>query len=215
MTKFGHRGFASILRLVLDKPMDHAEVASEIGFGVEYVRNLMRGMHALGLVHAGSWRRNARGFARPVYAFGDKPDAPAPAANNGVNHPGVTRPKRIYSEVVAFATIVRALQEPVSAHGVIAASGVNEATAYRLLVHMHGLRLIHVSEWERRIGIGGTPQKLYLLAPDKPDAPRPAREDHRAAVRRYGKKRRARNRQIRMLHALAANASDFIQQLQA
>jgi len=215
MTKFVYRGYASILRLVLDKPMDHTEVAAEIGFGVEYVRNLMRGMHALGLIHAESWRRNARGFARPVYAFGDKPDAPAPTADNGVSHPGVTRPKCIYSEVVAFAAIVRSLREPVSAHGVIAASGVNQATAYKLLAHMNGLRLIHIVEWERRIGIGGTPQKLYLLAPDKPDAPRPAREDHRAAVRRYGRKRRARNKQIRMLHALAANASDFIQQLQA
>jgi hypothetical protein len=215
MSKILFKGYASILRLVLDKPRDHMEIAAKVACGSDYVRYLMRCMWALRLVHVKAWLPSSYGFARPVYSFGPGEDAAGPSAANGAPHPGVQRPKRLQLELVAFAHFARALEDACSVEAAQEAAGLDQGTAYRLMNHMHALRLVHIADWERRSGIGGTPTRLFRLAPNHADKPRPPRELNRTTVSRYIKKRKARDQQLRMLHALAANGSIFNQQQQA
>jgi hypothetical protein len=198
------QGYAMILRGIYDQPSTKRDVAVDNGLNRQSAEKLVRGMHALGLIHRSGWATTA-GLDAAVFSAGPGPDASPPLNRDGTpsrhrtHTVGMARPA---AELIAFASILRALDEPTSAQGVAEKAGTNPGSTRDLLNLMHDLRMVYVADWDRRLH-GGAPAALFMLGFDKPDAPRPKPVPVREIWKRYDQGRRAKARMNEISFALA------------
>ncbi len=205
-------GYASILAS-LRTPASHFTLAELHATAAGRMSQLMRLFVHLGLVHVCGYEPSPTGrWMTPLYLIGigetplliNQRSGLVSARQYG------TRPPVIRSEVVAFASIVRALSSD-SHHGLslAEATGVSHALASKVLRHMRKLRLIYVADWLLHTQGGGR-APMYRMGM-KADVRRPPPCPHKELWRRYNAGRADRYRASRMNHALAGNSEQFNQ----
>lgn len=208
-TRPGLRGwplYSRVLAAIWRQPMTAVNLAESARITVCNARFIMRRMRDLGLVHIQSWARKYHALPVAVWSFGCDADAPMPPSRKGrrINHSS-TKAKRLKprADLIAFAAMVNAMQdEPRTAKDLSEIAGTNRGYTKMTLNKMRDVGLVHIGDWERRIG-AGTPSAMYQLGLDKPDVPRPKLEPRKLMLRRVRKANAARAEQVMMLRALA------------
>jgi hypothetical protein len=174
--RIGMGGYARILRSIIDRPATKISIVRRGLCGRTAAGRIVSAFHVLGLVHVCTWRSRADVAYQPVYAIGAKPDAPAPThRSNGrpvKAPPHAAKPGRAPAELLAFHTLIEALQAPCTVNDIAAEAGVERITAKRLVTALHEARLVHVCDWRRSIK-GGRPAAVYVWAQDANDVPCP------------------------------------------
>lgn len=199
------QGYATILRGIYDRPSTKRDVAIDHGLNRQSAEKLVRGMQALGLIHRSGWA-GTEGLDAAVFSAGRGVDVPRPPnRTNGLpsrHRTDTVAPARPPAELIAFASILRALDEPISCQEVARRAGTNDSSTRELLRHMHELRMVYLADWDRRLH-GGAPAALFMFGFDKPDAPRPKPEKTAVSWKRYDQGRRTRERMNRINFAIA------------
>ena len=206
------RGYASILRGLAREPASAAELTIRHATSGGVMRGLVKRLYAERLIHIAEFRRATQGPAIRVFGFGDKPDAARPLTLAGLpsQHKGVTagRPKPT-SEVIAFASLMRALTEKRSLAELIEITGISNHSLSRNLAHMRSIGLIYIAGWERRQTGGGAPVRLYRVGINRNDAARPQPKARCEINARHNAARRSRRLQFELTRAICSNASVF------
>ena len=209
--RIGMSGYARMLRCVIDRPLSREELMERCNLGRTAAAALLHGMHRLRLIHIASWVHPRRAAAySPVYAYGERPDAPYPERMpSGVPAARYKQwTQRAQPELLAFAHILRELSVPQTIQDLHELTGVTEWIARRLMAAMRELRLVRIGAWSHR-NHGGLPVPHYELALDGTDARKPSRQPKRDINRRYRVARRDKDQTLEVIHALAGNASTY------
>lgn len=203
--RIGMAGYARILRLLLDKPDTTDGIIQRTGFGHTAIRRILPSLHTLRVIYIAGWEFADRAPARPVFAVGSQPDAPAPDTRpNGrpVKAVRIAKVKRHPVELLAFVSILRALSDEHSKTELMHASGLSWHGTTAALKALRSLRLVRVRSWAWREQ-GGPAIPSYEWAPDGRDADRPKPIGRVAVNRRYREARAAREAQSAICKALA------------
>ena len=170
----GFSGYASILACT-KTPVTDVQVAEITGIGQPCVRRLLKQFHALRLIHRVGWELPKHGFDKPIYALGPGEDVPTRMAANGKPMPHADFRPRLQERVVAFASVIHALDQPMTLAELEAQSGVFGSRLSELTRHLMRpeVRLIRICAWQRRQAPGGRPVRVLEYGPDQRDAPRP------------------------------------------
>jgi hypothetical protein len=206
----GKRGYARILRRLVDQPSTVQQVMDACVIGRTAAYRILPSMCVLGLAHVSGWLSVKDKPYQPIYSAGDGAEAPMPDARpNGrpVAHPKPAPRRQPPAELIAFADVVRALDAPHSAIELAEATGQNITSIRRLLDHMRGLGLVRIASWERRLVVGGPPIPSYEFAIDGQDAPRLKRIPKTQRNAQYRITRAARRHQMRFMHAVTGLAA--------
>lgn len=211
MSKFTF--YADVLVAIAKKKQTAIELAEASGYCRVHIRQLLRRMRDLGLIHIDHWKpQSVRNVMSPVWAFGKGVDAPLPLTKSGrvtQRDPEAAGRLQPRIELVTFANLVKAMVEPQTCLSLANVAGTDRNWTYRVLNHMHAIKLVHIAEWETR-SRGGQPSAMFQIG-SKADAPRPRPMGAKEASRRRSQQRQQRKQMLRIVHALAANASIFSQ----
>lgn len=200
--RLGWHGYARILRALQQRPMTIAELRIECGLGGTGAAEIMRRMKAVGLVHIAGWRQaspGTKGRLPAIWGAGDAEDCPYPGAKRPVLP---ERHRSIRSELLAFATILRACESPATVAEIAEQTGCDKGTVTALMRYCRSIGLVYVAGWlPWKLG-GGTPTRLYALG-NRRDAPRPRAV---ASETRSAKRYADAQRRIEMAHLLHITA---------
>ena len=208
--------YALILRLVANGVSTAIGVCKSTGASRGNVRYILRDMHGQGLVHVCDWVKvGPKGQLVRSYAFGPGQDAAMPAnSRSGApsRHSSLTAaPMLPRPEMIAFVSILRELRAEACTTQILAERcGVNRSFLYRLVKHLHELRLIFVADWEVPLMLA-RPVAMYRLGLNRPDVKRKPVQTPEARRQRRILGRAAREQMLAVTHALAgsANSSKF------
>lgn len=195
--KHGLVMYGTILHKLRGHPTTARGVARRHGLGPCSARATMRQFLELGLVRIVGYRRvGAAGVADRVFGVGAGPNAPPPLTDG---KPGRARPIRIgrvQPSIIAFAVLWRALEAPLCATEIADETGIGLQALYRFFNGMRAVAAVRIADWQSLPS--AVPIGLYQLGRG-PDAPRPTRATSAVVNRR----RRARDRALRMVHRMA------------
>lgn len=202
----GMRDYATILAAVARIPSSAARLASHQSASVLSLRRILGMFHALGLVHIHGFVNESRGTPSAVYAAGPGVDAVMPPTRDGLPSKAlkaVSRRVPLRSNVIAFASVVRALEQGLTIREMVDETGQNDGALRRLVRYMHEAGMVHICEWQR--SSTGYPAAVYRLG-RRVDAryPRPMTVQERSARSWAGRK--ARLEIMRVGHALAGSS---------
>jgi predicted transcriptional regulator len=192
----GKTGFTLYARVVarLKIPATARELATDIGITPCTALALTREMRSLGLLHVQGWRRvGSCGKPDRVYAFGLGEDAPAPLTNGG--KPGKVAPPRKCrprAAVIAFASMLSALETPMTTLDLAEECGIARATALEFLRVAHSVGLVGIAAWNPS---GSLHAPAYALGVKK-DKLKPQPESKPSICRRYRANLKARERNL-------------------
>lgn len=160
-------GYANILRLLERTPSTAPEVAAITKTTPSAIREVLRRMESLGLIHAIAWVPSKKGPHRAMYSFRRGSPQPYPGIRRACKSTGWNyRP-----ELVAFANTIRALIEgPMTEQDLHELSGQSRTTLRYLMRHCKSIGLVHIAEWHK--DDGRTPSPMWAIG-NKADAPRP------------------------------------------
>jgi hypothetical protein len=200
--KRGMRGYATILRCLQDGACTARQLAERLSLRRRTAGMLLRQLRYRRLVHVSGWvRESAKGATSAVFAFGGAADAACPRDATGQPAGRLSKDApRAAVEMLTFALIWGALEEPCSVRSIWELAGVDPHTAYKLVHHLRALRLVHIAEWDATVA--SVPVPLYSLGRRR-DAPRPKPEGPLASWRRYERGRRARAQAARFARLIA------------
>jgi len=198
----GFKGYALILRILLDNPMTLPELTKTLDTDPSGLRTMFAQFRARRLVHVHSWVKDAQGrtFVARWAPF-DGPDAPIPNTKRG--KPGRERPtpsKRNRTELTAFCTMLDCLQEPCTYHMLVEQTGVTYGVINRCIRFMRELRLVHIGAWDRTLA--RAPTAMFKLG-DKRNADRPKPETREQSIQKWNEIKRVKRESARMMKALA------------
>lgn len=206
------KGYSDILRGLAREPATAAELTERHGTSGGVMRGLIKRLYAERLVHVAEYRRATQGPAMRVFGFGDEPDAPRPLTLGGApsKHIGVTagRPKPA-PEVIAFASLMRALTEKRSLGELIEITGISTQSMARNIRHMRSIGLVYIAGWDRRERGGGAPVRLYRVGIGRNDATRPQPKPRSEINATHNAARRHMRLQRRLTRAICSNSSVF------
>ncbi len=196
-------GYAQVLRLFVDGPVTWREVSARCGTNRATSQNLCHGLRKQRLIYIERWDK-IKGERRfqwtPVYAYGDKEDAPCP-----VPHRPSARPTPF--ELLAFCDLVRALQfDSWHSKGLAEHLGYCARTVRSTVRALHALRLVHIDDYMRRPRAGaGYP--LFTWGPDQEDAKKPAPKSAKVVWTQNNRVQSAKRQQINLLHGMVRGVS--------
>ena len=129
------------------------------------MRDILRRMTSLGLVHIGGIERLVTGHKVPQWCLGQGP-----------SWFQTNQPMPANVELIAFASMLRALARPHSVHELADATGLDRFRVCTFLRALHGLRMAYVESYHRcrDADAGGPYVRQYVLGYDKDDTPKPA-----------------------------------------
>lgn len=180
-------GYARIFRSIHDGIDTAATLAPIHGLRTETMRDVLRRMSALDLIHICGHVRAPNRLLVPRWAIGA--GAKSSARTNAPLAPNV--------ELAAFASMWRALQEgPHTPKALSERFGLCRQRVGTLLVACHAeLRILRIAGYESPRGdLGGGQAVMYAAAFDQPDAQKPAREP---MVDRWRRERETKKRRER------------------
>lgn len=204
------QGYARILRGLSKEPATNAELVVLHRVTGAVIRAITRRLYDLGLIHVYKWGRSSKhGPAARVYGFGGLPDAPLP---EGESAQWSSRPAKPKAELIAFGSLMKALERKRSLDELVDLTGMTAQTLRRNLAYMRSIGLIFIAGWQRRgTRCGGAPIAFYKVGIGKSDATRPRPITAVEKYRRHNDIRRARGAHMRFIRAICSNASVFSQ----
>jgi hypothetical protein len=202
--RLSHRGYANILAVLRHRPSTATQVATTIATSERTTKQVLVRMVELEIAHVTSWEHKLRAYI-PVYGFGPGDSAP---------YPGKKRPHRVRNarnnfrpDLLAFSNVIKALIEgPTTKPDLHDLSGLNPVTVRLLINHCRQIKLIYIADWFQRTQAAGPPSPMYAVG-SKADKPRPLPQSNTENCRRYGLKRRARERLLVLIPSLRAQRS--------
>lgn len=213
--KRGRTFFATLLRRTAQSPVTINECMAEFGVRENGATTAMQAMNHLRLVHIAHWVPRYRQPSTPAYAFGDGIDCPYPARTPDGRIAAAPRKRRatphLPSELIALNCLIVEMQRAVSATvpHLSAATGIPEAGVYALMEMLHGLGLAHIASYDHQRH-GGNLIVNWSWGLNQRDARRPSRKElRRMTNQRYYWGRKAKDEQLRLIHAVASNGSRF------
>lgn len=200
--KRGVRGYALMLRVLMDRPQTTKELEATLGMGNAPLRLLMSQMRSRKLVHVCEWVRNESGRAWYMrWAVGDHPDASRPLNRLGQQSPAPRPAKsRARPELVAFSIMLDCLREGASITTISEQTGTYRDTVSQHIKFMQSLKLLHVAGWDRGEGINPFP--LYMWG-NAPNVPRPKAKTKKEYDSQAWERKKQRNATVRMLKAIS------------
>jgi hypothetical protein len=173
----GHLGFKAYCLAIAALPATGAQLAEATGLTARGATRLMRRLWQLRLVHpAGTGYRDA-----VIWQAG------VGAAHHGKRLCGPLRP---YANHILFASVLRALEEPLTAKALGEEVGISLLAAQTCIRHLRAAKLIYLSEWGR--DSFGRHVARYELGKGK-DAPKPRPQGNREKWARYRDRLTARS----------------------
>ena len=207
-TRLGLCGYAVILRQLQLEQLTSRGVSEAFHLGILSTRLLLGRMLDLGLVYRPNWiRERARGSFVPVWSAGSLPCAATPHGASGVKRVNLTA-WNAKPELVAFASVVRALQHPSSLHNLVEQTGISFQHVSRLIRHCCAIGLVRVEDWEFERGT--TAQPVYGLG-SAPGKPKPPIQSRREIEQRYRQRRDAKTMMLKMIQATASNQAGMLE----
>ena len=144
----GYSALATILSVLREEKTPQA--ASDItNVGLPRMRLLLKQFLDLGVVDRVGWEFPTHGYAAPVYRMGSGLQVPAPKMPNGMPQTLADFRPRLQPRIVAFCSLVQALRHGGSLTEIAHQSGVAAGRLSDVVKHMHALRLVHISGWDR------------------------------------------------------------------
>lgn len=165
--RIGFAGYARFLAKLRDTPCTLKEAPAVAGVGHNCAWRFISGMYALGLIHISDWRMEPNAPTTPVFTAGPGCDAPRPTHRpNGKRLGGVRAPslKKPASELLAFKSLLTALEHPASRRDLAAETGINQITVREALNALVSQKLARIALWEWREH-GGPPIPQYVIGP--------------------------------------------------
>jgi len=162
------KGYANILRLLELSPSTPPEVAAATGTAECAIREVLRRMESLGLIHAIAWVPSKKGPWRPMYSFRRGLAVPYPGSRRTCKTTGWNfRP-----ELLAFANTMKAVMEgPTTEQDLHELSGQSRTTLRYFMRHCKSIGLVHIGDWHKNPGC--VPAPMWSIG-KKADKPRPA-----------------------------------------
>lgn len=202
--RLGWAGYADIIRALIDKPSTVWDLSVRIDMWNGGMRETLRRMRALDLVQIAELVPAAKGPPVAVWAFG--------WSDLGIDCERYYKPLQPNAELIAFASIIRALRDGChSAASLADATGINAGRASVFLKYLRSIGLAYIAEWDitaRRIP-GGKPVGMHRFGVDRASKRRPSAECHRTTNLRHYRKKRDREQQVQLMRALAPANSVF------
>ena len=186
--------YIAVLGCLATGPATAAEIGAKIGSQSLSVRSTLRRMSALRLVHVESIVAGPRNALTMRWAIGA---APARAA-------ATCAPLQPRAELISLASLLRALNEPLSAAQLADVTGTSKGHLYRTLPLLKAAGLTRIAEWHVRLH-GGPPVALYARGTG-PDATRPAPLPRALIQKRSRDARQSREHQREVSRALCGFA---------
>lgn len=181
--------YVDYARVMLALPARADQVAERVGMTVSCVRLILRQLWSLRMAHPGE-AEGARNNVVAVWLQGDGDAAP------GVRGGGRLKPG---AQLIAFATIWRALDGGARVSVVFEETGVSRDAVYRLLGFMRKAGGAHITTWEK--DRFGRAVAVWTLGEGR-DAPRPKLRTAGEIARQYN-----RRLQYRTLMGIAGQAA--------
>jgi hypothetical protein len=195
--RFGLVHYARILHRVMQSPCTQHDVAQAIGRSVARVREILWRLENMGRVHVVDWAPSPRvhGCKSPVFALGPGKSMPYPGEWKRPPMGSTLARTKPRPELIAFVSILRALDAGASRADLGQASGVSHHRFPLLLRYMASVQMVHLCEWRRRDGqVNGTPTEVYKFGPGE-NAKRPARLTQRQRDKRSKQRKQAAKEQ--------------------
>jgi len=126
---------AFILRVLHEESLTTDEIAQQYGLHPDSVTTTAGELAARGLIHCDG-RREREGM-------GPRHRTWSPGAGNG----SLMSTRRVRIEVMTFARIYEALQEPLTPYDLMDEVGLHQNYAYKMLRWLMELRLIHIADY--------------------------------------------------------------------
>lgn len=164
-TRLGMEGYLHLAAMLRDKPMTAVQLTSASGMGHVAAYRFLSTMHKARRVHIAGWHRKPHTPARPIFAWGDGSDAPAPtrtASNRACDGVRALPDHRMPPLLVRFCMLLSAIEHCASRQEVIEATGIDTTVVGRSLDLAVRLGLAHIAVWQWRPQ-GGAPVPQFLL----------------------------------------------------
>lgn len=211
--RLGSQGYVDILRCVIDGPVSRSMVMERCGVNRTNCWRILETLHHMRIIHIAGWDERPRTAAMPLYAYGDLPDVAPPTVRPngrrslGVLHRGPT-PACLMPEVIAFANILKALEEPATRDELRARTGSAVRTLRVTLDRLLLKRVAFICDWEPR-RVHGPPIPRFQIGIDEKDAKRPAPMPKNVVNARYRLASKAKAQDARIHRALAGNSTPY------
>lgn len=193
-------GMAGYVPLLAAMPGTIVEIGERTGVCQTTAYKLVREFHRLGIVHrSGLVPGKLRSTPRPIWSSGPGVDVPVKRERRA----RVVRP-----QVIAFASVIKALAEPRTIAELSDETGVCRGVISAIVKALRARRLSHVGEWERR---HGCPIARHVWGRGG-DARRPRVQTKRELNARHNPASVAKRRMLRLIRATAGNDARFAPQ---
>lgn len=164
--------YVQIMAMMHKKGCTGLDVAKKLGVSSRGVWTAMGMMHRAGMAYIQSWVVIGRRRV-PKLRLGRGADAPWPGTGNPPKRLGSA--KRNVSVFASLAAVWQLIGErPSTRQRLEADAGLAHYQVGHILTQLKRHGLLHIGDWQRRSGCGGTPYPMYSAGPGE-DAPRPAR----------------------------------------
>lgn len=208
--RLGMAGYVKIMAALRDKPRTTGEMVADGLLGRTAAGRVITSLHHLGYLSIVGWRQAYRCVARPIFGCVTADDVPPPAERpNG--RPACAAPLRklvLSPEVVALASMLTALEDPLTKTEIMAATGLSYGGMQRALEALRRHGFVRIAGWERRDSAGGPPMPQFQRGSER-DAQRPQRASKKARNQRYNARRRERSIFTPLHLAIAGNQPTF------
>lgn len=187
--RLGWSGYVQILAQLQRTPLTAQQIEDQLGISKNNGAKVARAMHSARLTHIASWQTTGsdRAHWRPVWGFGAGPDAQRP----GEGKRTWSRANNIAANLLALASVLRALAEPISIEDLAIATGCGIGSVRMMLKQARTLGLVHVAYWSPVGQRGGAPTAMWCLG-QRHDAPRPKPKSRREIHAQCWARRRGR-----------------------
>lgn len=195
----GLQGYARALQAV-GRGITPSELCTRLGCNRITGHSLLWRFEAMGLVHVTAWLPpdKPKSCIRPLFAMGEGDSVPRPARTKERRKAKTHRPT---AELVAFAHVVKALEDGATLTEMHETSGIAKSNLALLLRLMRKLKLAHIGAYLSGES-GGNPTAVFHLG-EGADAKKPRAMTRPEIQKAYRSRRKARRTGVAMTQVIA------------
>ncbi|MCU7372834.1 hypothetical protein PEC18_18715 [Paucibacter sp. O1-1] len=199
--RFGWRGYLDILRYLQKWPSTADQMAAACCVAEAKGTTVLRHLHAARLAHISGWTKSSspRANWRPVWSAGHGHDAPRPGHGTRT----WARANNLSAQLIALASVLRALVEPITVADLADVTGCNAGTIRLMLRHAKKIGFARISDWVPPASLGGHPAAMWRLGHGD-NAPRPAAKTRAEIYAQNWQRRKGRQAMQALIRATAA-----------
>lgn len=205
-SKLGLAGYAHLAAMMRDEPCTVVALQARAHLGHMAAYRFVMSLHQLQRAHIVGWEERPRVPLLPLFRFGPGVDVPPPQQRgNGRDVQRVNLPKlRLCAAIIAFETLLRAIEVPSSRVEIVSATGLNKDTVQAGLDALVDLGLAHVPLWIWRDHGGAAIAQYQLGAGRNVPPPKVSKSERQRRWRDQQTQRQAFRPLGRAMHAAIA-----------